>query len=118
MVKLICLMTMQSLFLVLSQIFLKIGLNKISKLEISISCGFELFKNYFMWLAVLSMVLAAGVWLWVLRKYDFSIAYPLVSISYVFVLFSSVFVFNENVPVLRWIGVAIIIIGIILITKS
>ena len=118
MVKLIILMTIESFFLVLSQIFLKFGLNKISKLEISISFCFDLIRNYFMWLAVVSMVFAAGIWFWVLKRYDFSIAYPLVSISYILGLFSAIFIFNENVPILRWVGVSVIILGIILITKS
>ena len=118
MTKLIILMTSQTFFLVLSQVFLKFGLNKISKFSLS----FETFKliitNYYFWLTALSMGIATGIWVYVLRKNEFSVAYPLISISYIFGLLAAVFIFKESVPLGRWLGVGVIILGIFLITKN
>lgn len=118
MIRLIILMTFETFFLVLAQVFLKLGLNKIDKFLLS----FETFKliitGYYFWLIVLSMGVAMGIWIYVLRENEFSVAYPLVSISYIFGLLAAVFIFKEAVPLGRWIGVGVIILGIFLITRG
>jgi undecaprenyl phosphate-alpha-L-ara4N flippase subunit ArnE len=57
------------------------------------------------------------VWMFVLKKYDFSLAYPLLSISYIIGLLVAYFFFHETIPLTRWIGVLIVMIGVYLIAK-
>ena len=56
------------------------------------------------------------VWINILKKIDLSIAYPITSISIVFVMVFSHFLFNETLTVNKIIGSVFIISGSIIIT--
>ena len=53
----------------------------------------------------------------ILKNYPFSMAYPLISMSYVFGMVASVLIFHETVPAVRWIGVLLIMAGCYFIAK-
>jgi undecaprenyl phosphate-alpha-L-ara4N flippase subunit ArnE len=42
----------------------------------------------------------------------------MVSVAYVLVAFASIIFFHENVSLVRWAGIAVIILGVILISRS
>ena len=44
-------------------------------------------------------------------------AFPMVSLSYVMGMLAAVFIFHEEVPFTRWIGLAFILVGVALISK-
>lgn len=58
------------------------------------------------------------LWLVVLSKFPLSYAYPMVSLSYVLVVFSSQWILGESIPLMRWIGVLFICFGVILTARS
>jgi len=53
-----------------------------------------------------------------ISKLDISLAFPMVSLNYAIILIYSKIFFKENVTPLRWIGVAVIILGVCLISRS
>lgn len=55
-------------------------------------------------------------WLAVLSKWDLSLAYPLLSISYIASLFIGALVLGEQVTVVRIVGVVVVVVGVVLIT--
>ena len=112
MIKLVLFMSFQSLFLILSQIFLKKGLGLIGSFDMSFVYIFSLLKNVWLYLSIVSLVLSAVIWILVLKRYDFSIAYPLVSISYIYALIAAKYIFSEEINFTMIIGVAFIILGI------
>lgn len=57
-------------------------------------------------------------WLYVLSKLELSKAYPLVSLGYVFTLLLGYFLLHEPVNNYKILGVSLIILGVIFITKS
>ncbi|MDR3569355.1 MAG: EamA family transporter [Syntrophobacteraceae bacterium] len=61
---------------------------------------------------------SAILWLQVLTDMDFSVAFPLVSISYVLALFVGRFLFDENVNFYRILGVALICSGVFFVIRS
>lgn len=61
---------------------------------------------------------ATVIWLIILSKEQFSIVYPLQSISYIFGIFVACLIFKEHIPISRWLGAAIIFVGVLLITKN
>lgn len=61
-------------------------------------------------LYAVSMVL----WLLVLSRVDLSLAYPMLALGYVGVLFVSRFVLGEKIPLMRWVGTGLIVAGVIL----
>jgi multidrug transporter EmrE-like cation transporter len=62
--------------------------------------------------------LSSLVWLFILSKLPLSLAYPLVSMGYVLVLFFSWLLLREQVSLTRLLGVAVICLGVVLLAVS
>lgn len=63
-------------------------------------------------------VLSAVSWLLVLSRVPLSVAYPFVGLTYVLTTLFSKFVLRESVPSIRWLGVGLILAGIVIIGQS
>lgn len=73
------------------------------------------------WILVLMVLffgMAFTLWAYVLKKMDFSQAYPLSSLSFIFGMFLAFFLFQESIPFTRWIGVVLIVVGCVLISMK
>jgi len=57
-------------------------------------------------------------WLLVLKHFDVSVAYPLLSVNYIVVLVLANICFGEHIPFRRWIGVVCIITGVIVLSTG
>ncbi|OGB86990.1 hypothetical protein A3H38_03615 [candidate division WOR-1 bacterium RIFCSPLOWO2_02_FULL_46_20] len=57
-------------------------------------------------------------WLVVLSRLELSFVYPMVSVAYVIVALASFIFFKENVTLMRWMGISVIILGVFLISRS
>lgn len=57
-------------------------------------------------------------WMYALARIDLSLAYPTVSSSYVLIAIASVYLFGEQMPLTRWLGIGIIILGIIVMYRN
>jgi len=58
------------------------------------------------------------VWIVALSRVDVSIAYPMLSIGYVVNAALAWWLFGEQVSAQRWLGIAVIIIGVVLVARS
>lgn len=56
-------------------------------------------------------------WLIVLGRMELSIAYPLMSLGYILTLLIGAWLFHEPVTVVKVIGILVIILGVVLITR-
>lgn len=114
---LIVLIIVQSVLLVAAQSLLKISVELFGQF----SWSWQYFKTVFTtWQFAASGLCALAamlVWMYVLKHYEFSVAYPLLSISYIIGLLSAQFIFHEVVPLTRWIGVVIVMVGVFFIVK-
>jgi drug/metabolite transporter (DMT)-like permease len=72
----------------------------------------------FVWGGLFLFGVSALVWLVVLSRASLSFAYPFAALTYVSILLFDHFVLNEQVPALRWAGVACIALGIVLISRT
>jgi multidrug transporter EmrE-like cation transporter len=70
------------------------------------------------YLAMSIYLLSMTLYLIALSKLDISFAYPILSLTFAFILVYSKIFFKENVTPLRWFGVGIIIFGVFLISRS
>jgi len=61
---------------------------------------------------ILLYAISAVFWLIVLSRIPLSVAYPIVAVGYVVVVFYSRFVFNEPVKWIAWVGLAFIVVGV------
>jgi drug/metabolite transporter (DMT)-like permease len=118
MLKLISLVTIQCFLLTASQVFLKKALIAFGPFHFTLQFFKNVFTNLSFALSGASMVIATLIWVFVLKKYEFSSAYPLISISYVFGLLAAQFIFHEQVSWTRWLGVIVIMIGVFLVVQK
>lgn len=63
-------------------------------------------------------VVATVVWFAVLTRADLSFAYPLQSSAYVLGVIAAWLIFRENIPLTRWLGVLVIVAGVILVSHG
>jgi uncharacterized membrane protein len=97
----------------LGQLILKSGMNQVGKFDLV-----KIFLNPTVLLGLAFYGASLVLWLLVLSKENLSFVYPLVAFSYVVTVTLSHFVLHEPVPSLRWLGLGVIVIGILLIAKS
>ncbi|MFN2586708.1 MAG: EamA family transporter [Actinomycetota bacterium] len=71
-----------------------------------------------LWAGLTLFGISSVFWLVVLSRVPLSVAYPFVGISYIFVVAFARFVLHESVPATRWIGVAVVALGIAIIGLS
>jgi multidrug transporter EmrE-like cation transporter len=71
-----------------------------------------------LWLGLFLFGISAIFWLIVLTRVPLSVAYPFVGVTYIIVVMWSRFVLGETVPLIRWVGVAVIAIGIAVVGLS
>ena len=114
---LIVLIIVQSVLLVAAQSFLKISVELFGQFSWSWQYFKTVFTTWQFAASGLCALVAMLVWMYVLKHYEFSVAYPLLSISYIIGLLSAQFVFHEVVPLTRWIGVVIVMVGVFFIVK-
>lgn len=63
-------------------------------------------------------VLGAFSWLTVLSRLPLSAAYPVLAVTYAITPVLAWLVFGEAVPVTRWLGIAVICLGVVLISQG
>ena len=109
---------------VLGQLLLKMGITQVGTLAFGsdlaglIQLGLRVFGN----LKVLGGFAAYGLsslfWIVVLSKVDLSLAYPMLAINYVLVPLTAWLFLGEQVPTLRWLGAGVVIVGVVIISRT
>jgi drug/metabolite transporter (DMT)-like permease len=69
-------------------------------------------------IGLLCYAVSAVLWIAVVSNVDLSLAYPMVSLAYVFVFLASWLLLGEHISMLRLIGLLIIVSGVIVISRS
>jgi drug/metabolite transporter (DMT)-like permease len=117
MFRLLIFSTIQCLFLVSSQIFLKFATAKIGVFKFTWEYIKDVLTNWELACSGICIVAATFLWMYILKHFEFSVAYPMISISYVFGMLASIFIFHEVIPMHRWLGVLLIMIGAFIVAK-
>lgn len=74
--------------------------------------------NVFLWMAMFCYALSIFLWMAVLSKVEVSYAYPFLSIGYVVAAIAGYYLFGENISLIRIVGIAVICLGVFLISRS
>lgn len=77
-----------------------------------------MFLNPYVFFGFFCFGLSSIFWLVVLSRLEISLVYPMVSVAYVVVAIFSWYVFKENLSVIRWAGILVILLGVFLISRS
>jgi len=102
------------------QIYMKRGLKQ-NPLDLKDILSVKIFSTVFepnVFIGLMLYILASVIWLTVLSKADVSYIYPMISLGYILTAFLAKFYFNENISVVRWFGILLILGGVFLIAKS
>nr|ABH03000.1 SpaO [Spirochaeta aurantia] len=106
----------------LAQIFLKVGMRAIGDVFAGKQDWGRLLVqavgNPFLWAGFVSYGLSIALWLAVLSRVEVSKAYPFLSVGYIVTLFLGYFLFSESLTWEKVLGVAVILVGILLISKG
>jgi drug/metabolite transporter (DMT)-like permease len=110
------------LLLVGGQTLLKVGLNDIGGVSLfdgdPLGSLLRLFRTPWIILGFACYGISAVLWLDVLSKLDFSMAFPMVSLTYVFSLVIGRLIFHETVGLDRILGVLLILSGLFFVVRS
>jgi len=108
---------LQSLLLASGQVLLKFGLSRMLPFSMSVAFWKSVFVNW--QFACCGLCYGAGslLWFYIIKHFPFSMAYPMVSLSYVFGMIAAIVFFHEPVSVTKWIGVLLIMAGCYFIAK-
>ena len=110
------------LLLVCGQTLLKLGLNDIGGISLfggnPVGSLLGLLGTPWILVGFVLYGVSAVLWLDVLSKLDFSMAFPMVSLTYVFSLIIGRFVFHETVGPERILGVFLILGGLFFVIRS
>ena len=117
MLKVIFLTIFQCFLLASGQVCFKFAVEKINKFQWSFVYFYDLLTNWWLLASGIFLILATILWGFILKHFEFSVAYPITAFAYVFGMLAAIFIFHENVSLTRWIGVGLIILGVFLIAK-
>lgn len=120
--KQIVLLLVTVLFNVSGQLLMKRGMTMVGPItgDLSLLIGSlgKAFLNPYVLAGVGAYAASSIFWLILLSRVDLSYAYPALSLGYVLITLVSVLFLGEHVSALRWAGVIVICVGVILISRS
>ncbi len=116
MLKLIITAIIQSAFLAFAQFFMKIGMDRVIDFDWT-AAFFKSLMNWQFGLSLLLYIIAMIIYMFMLKSFSLSLVYPLTSISYIFTILLAMFFLGETVPVVRWLGVLFVMLGVGMIAR-
>jgi len=107
----------------LGQISMKAGMRQVQKINgfsdlLDPRTVIEIFSNIYVMGGLLLYMVSAFLWLGALSTLDVSSMYPLLSLAYVVTAVFAVSFLGEVVTLYRWAGIALVVIGCLLIVRS
>lgn len=78
----------------------------------------RLFFSPIIFLALCLYAATTGLWIYILSQTPISHAYPIQALAFPLVLAVSMIFFHETVSATKWIGIAVILCGVFIATRS
>jgi multidrug transporter EmrE-like cation transporter len=105
-----------------AQVLLKKAMLGIGYFEFNFQTFIPIIKkvtiNPYILLGLASYVISVAVWLLVLARVEVSYAYPFLSVGYVVVTVMGYFFFQENLSWTRVVGIGVIVVGVLLMSRN
>jgi multidrug transporter EmrE-like cation transporter len=107
----------------IAQVTLKVGVNQVTDangghLALNGDALKQIASTWMVWLGIGIFGVSAVLWIFALSRASLSFAYPFAALGYVLILVASILLLHEHVPLLGWVGVAFIVVGIFLIAQG
>jgi multidrug transporter EmrE-like cation transporter len=107
---------------VTSQLLFKKGMFDLAGMDFSLNNVYILIKhvlsNPFLLGGLFSYAISFLLWLFVISKIKLSLAYPITSINFVLILLASYYFFGEKLSSFQYFGIALIVIGVIALSRG
>jgi drug/metabolite transporter (DMT)-like permease len=105
------------------QIFWKEGMSGMGRISgmgelLQVKTMWDIFTNKFIIFGVILYAVSVFLWLGAMSTLDVSFMYPLLSLGYIVTAILAFVFIGENITLLRWAGIVVIIAGCFMITKS
>jgi drug/metabolite transporter (DMT)-like permease len=105
------------------QIFWKTGMSGMDKINgiedlLQLKTAWDIFTNKYIIIGIFLYAMSVFLWLGAMSTLDVSFMYPLLSLGYVVTAIFAFIYVGENVTLIRWAGIALVIAGCVLITRS
>ena len=105
-----------------AQLLLKAGVNAVGHFEFTpaniVPIGFKIATQWPIIGGLTCYVFSVVVWIVGLSRVDVSIAYPMLSLGYVVNAFAAWYLFGEVLTLQRLVGIGIILIGVVVLTRG
>jgi undecaprenyl phosphate-alpha-L-ara4N flippase subunit ArnE len=115
--KVILLTILQCFLLASGQVCFKFAVEKITKFTFSWAYAVDILTNWWLLASGICLISATVLWGFILKHFEFSVAYPITAFAYVFGVVAAALIFHESIPLTRWLGVLIIMIGVYFVAK-
>ena len=99
------------------QVLMKYGLTKAGDFSFTWQYFVRLFTNWQFISCGLCYGAGSILWMYIIKHFPLSAAYPLVSLSYIFGMIAAIVFFHEQVDISKWIGVLLIMAGCFIIAR-
>jgi len=105
------------------QIFWKEGMSGLGRINgmgdlFQLKTVWDIFTNKYIIVGLFLYAMSVFLWLGAMSTLDVSFMYPLLSLGYVVTAILAFMLIGENVTLIRWAGILMIITGCFMITKS
>ena len=108
MFKVIPLTILQCILLTGGQVFLKFALMRMAPFGWNRAFFTSVLVNWQFAVCGLCFLMASLLWMYIVKVFPFSVAYPMVSMSFVIGMIAAVVFFHEQVSWSKWVGVLLI----------
>lgn len=111
-------LALNAIIVTISELLLKIGASETASLTNQHDwTGITGLASIWTWLGIVFVILSLVSWLYVLRLVPLSIAFPLSNVVHVLVPLSCWIFLGELISTRRWCGIALVLIGLIVVAK-
>jgi len=106
-----------------AQVTLKAGMNHVTdanggELAMNADSLKQIATQALVWVGLAIFAVSAVLWLFALSRANLSFAYPFAALGYVIIVIASILFLGEHVQPLTWVGVVLIVTGILLIAQG
>ena len=102
----------------LGSIFLKLGAARVDHDVGLASSLIQAGLEWRLYVGALCYFIPVAIWIYLLKKVDITFLQPLFALVYIVTPVLAIFWLNESVPLTRWVGVVVIMLGISIVART
>lgn len=109
---------LSAMLVTVSELFLKRGAMETAQASQPLAwTGLPGLGSVYVWCGIVFVVLSFLSWLYILKHIPLTVAFPLSNVVHVFVPLASWMVLGELITPLRWCGISLVLVGLVVVAK-